>query len=192
MNQKIGLILMCSCLQDQNESHGKARVSCCRTLSLICPSFDVGAEPPSIGLSKTLERFGFALNRLKTGTPARLDGRTINWDACTIQPSEFPCPPFSHIRQFTTDPVPNSNNLINCYKSATNELTHKFVMEYAHLLPEYDGLDGKGNGPRYCPSLFKKVERFPDRTSHNSFLEPEGLNTHIVYPNGLSGPCESS
>jgi tRNA uridine 5-carboxymethylaminomethyl modification enzyme len=147
-------------------------------------------EPPSVGLAKTLARFGFPLGRLKTGTPARLDGDTINWDACTIQPSENPASPFSHIRQFLGEQPPNvdRNTLINCYKSNTNLETHKLVMDYAHLLPEYDGLDGKGNGPRYCPSIYKKVERFPDRTGHNSFLEPEGLNTNIVYPNGMSGP----
>ena len=147
-------------------------------------------EPPSVGLALTLERFGFPLGRLKTGTPARLDGRTINWDACKIQPSERPALPFSHIRQSRGEepPLAAVGNLINCFQTATNEETHKMVMDYSHLLPRYDGMEGKGNGPRYCPSIYKKVERFAERKSHNSFLEPEGLNTDIVYPNGMSGP----
>jgi tRNA uridine 5-carboxymethylaminomethyl modification enzyme len=149
-------------------------------------------EPPSVGLALTLERFGFPLGRLKTGTPARLDGRTIDWTACLVQPSEYPAVPFSHVRQSRMEepPLARAGRLIDCYQTATNENTHRMVMEYSHLLPEYDGMDGKGNGPRYCPSIYKKVERFADRKSHNSFLEPEGLNTHIVYPNGMSGPCE--
>lgn len=147
-------------------------------------------EPPSVGLALTLERFGFPLGRLKTGTPARLDGRTINWAACLIQPSERPALPFSHLRQSRGEqpPLAAIGQLIDCYQTATNEETHRLVMEYAHLLPQYDGMDGKGNGPRYCPSIYKKVERFAERSSHTSFLEPEGLNSDIVYPNGMSGP----
>lgn len=147
-------------------------------------------EPPSVGLAKTLSRFNFPLGRLKTGTPPRLDGSTIDWDACVVQPSERPALPFSHVRQFRGEepPLAAAGTLIDCAKSSTNELTHQLVTEYAHLLPEYDGMDGKGNGPRYCPSIHKKVERFPDRKGHNSFLEPEGLNTDVVYPNGMSGP----
>jgi tRNA uridine 5-carboxymethylaminomethyl modification enzyme len=148
-------------------------------------------EPPSEGLALTLARFNFPLGRLKTGTPPRIDGTTINWDVCKEQPSENPATPFSHILQFRGEQPPRvaANELITCHQSATNDETHKLVMKYQHLLPIYDGMDGKGNGPRYCPSIFKKVQRFPERQSHNCFLEPEGLNTDIVYPNGMSGPC---
>jgi tRNA uridine 5-carboxymethylaminomethyl modification enzyme len=147
-------------------------------------------EPPSVGLAQTLARFEFSLGRLKTGTPARIDGSTIDWSALAIQPSENPAQPFSHLRQFNEEqpPLVEAGTLIDCYQTATNEETHKLVMEFEHMLPQYDGLDGKGNGPRYCPSIYKKVQRFPERTGHNCFLEPEGLNTDLVYPNGMSGP----
>eukprot|EP00977_Amphora_coffeiformis_P010610 scaffold2501_cov174-Amphora_coffeaeformis.AAC.6 len=147
-------------------------------------------EAPSVGLAQTLERYKFPLSRLKTGTPARIDGRTIDWGILQIQPSENPAQSFSHLRQFNCEQPPNvaAGRLINCFQTATNEETHKVVMEYEHLLPIYDGMEGKGNGPRYCPSIYKKVQRFPDRQGHNCFLEPEGLSTDIVYPNGMSGP----
>jgi len=147
-------------------------------------------EPPSIGLAQTLAKFDFPLNRLKTGTPARIDGSTINWDILTPQPSEIPATPFSHLLQFNGEQPPRiaQNQLITCFQTATNEETHRLVMKYEDTLPLYDGLDGAGNGPRYCPSIYKKVVRFPERTGHNCFLEPEGLNTDIVYPNGMSGP----
>jgi tRNA uridine 5-carboxymethylaminomethyl modification enzyme len=146
-------------------------------------------EPPSVGLAQTLARFKFDLGRLKTGTPPRIDGRTINWDVCTIQPSENPVTPFSHLLQFNEEqpPMVKAGTMIDCYQTATNEETHRLVMEYEHLLPQYDGMEGKGNGPRYCPSIYKKVQRFPERNGHNCFLEPEGLKTDLVYPNGMSG-----
>ena len=147
-------------------------------------------EPPSVGLAQTLARFQFPLGRLKTGTPPRLDGKTIDWDLCAKQPSEIPATPFSHILQFRGDQPPRiaADQIITCGQTATNDKTHELVMKYEDQLPQYDGMDGAGNGPRYCPSIYKKVQRFPERNSHNTFLEPEGLNTDIVYPNGMSGP----
>lgn len=147
-------------------------------------------EPPSVGLAQTLARYNFDLNRLKTGTPARIDGSTINWDILAPQPTENPVSPFSHLLQFNNEqpPMIAQNKVVTCYQTATNEETHKLVLKYEDTLPIYDGLDGSGNGPRYCPSIYKKVQRFPERTGHNCFLEPEGLNTDIVYPNGMSGP----
>eukprot|EP00534_Pseudo-nitzschia_fraudulenta_P018319 CAMPEP_0201278292 /NCGR_PEP_ID=MMETSP0853-20130426/60053_1 /ASSEMBLY_ACC=CAM_ASM_000640 /TAXON_ID=183588 /ORGANISM="Pseudo-nitzschia fraudulenta, Strain WWA7" /LENGTH=731 /DNA_ID=CAMNT_0047586593 /DNA_START=75 /DNA_END=2270 /DNA_ORIENTATION=+ len=147
-------------------------------------------EPPSVGLAKTLARYEFELGRLKTGTPARIDGRTIDWDILVPQPSEIPATPFSHLLQFNSEqpPMVAQGQVITCRQTATNEETHKLVMKYEDTLPIYDGMDGSGNGPRYCPSIYKKVQRFPERNGHNCFLEPEGLQTDIVYPNGMSGP----
>ena len=147
-------------------------------------------EPPSVGLAQTLARYEFELGRLKTGTPARIDGKTIDWDILVPQPSEIPATPFSHLLQFNDEqpPMVDQGKVITCRQTATNEKTHELVMKYEDTLPIYDGMDGSGNGPRYCPSIYKKVQRFPDRSGHNCFLEPEGLNTDIVYPNGMSGP----
>jgi tRNA uridine 5-carboxymethylaminomethyl modification enzyme len=146
-------------------------------------------EPPSIGLALTLERLKFPLARLKTGTPPRIRRSSIAWDGLEKQPSDDPPPPFSYLNiERGVRMTRQGLAMIECAKTYTTETTHALVREYQHLLPDYDGADGAGVGPRYCPSLFKKVQRFPDRERHLIWLEPEGLTSDLVYPNGLSGP----
>ncbi len=142
------------------------------------PAGRVG-EAPAMGLSLTLETLGFELGRLKTGTPARLDGRTIDWTLCQEQPGDTPPVPFS----FLTDEIEVPQ--ISCYLTRTTEETHAIIRENLHRAPIYSGqIDS--NGPRYCPSIEDKVVRFADKSSHQIFLEPEGLDDHTVYPNGIS------
>lgn len=136
-------------------------------------------EPPAMGLSKTLERFGFTLDRLKTGTPARLNGKTIDWRKCDVQPGDTPPTPFSFMNSEITVPQ------IDCHITHTNEKTHEIIRENLHLSAMYSG-HIEGTGPRYCPSIEDKVVRFADKASHQIFLEPEGLDTDTVYPNGIS------
>ena len=142
------------------------------------PAGRVG-EGPSVGLAETLERFEFPLGRLKTGTPARLDGRTINWDVLEVQKGDSPQIPFSYMN--TEISVPQ----IDCHITYTNEATHKIINDNLHLSAMYSGRI-KGTGPRYCPSIEDKVVRFADKTRHQVFLEPEGLDDYTVYPNGIS------
>ncbi len=142
------------------------------------PAGRVG-EAPAVGLAKTLETLGFPLARLKTGTPARLDGRTINWDVLEAQkPDEKPIP-FSYLTDEITVPQ------IDCYITYTNEKTHQIIHDNLHRAPMYSG-QIEGEGPRYCPSIEDKVVRFVDKDRHQIFLEPEGLDDHTVYPNGIS------
>lgn len=136
-------------------------------------------EEPALGLSDTLMKFGFELGRLKTGTPARLDGRTIDWSQCIEQPGDVPPVPFSFMADAITTPQ------ISCYMTRTTEATHKIIQDNLHRSPMYSG-QIEGKGPRYCPSLEDKVVRFADKNSHQIFLEPEGLDDHTVYPNGIS------
>lgn len=143
-------------------------------------------EPPSIALALTLEKLKFPMDRMKTGTPPRLLSSSIAWDGLEKQPSDMPPPPFSYMN--IERGVKMKDKLIECAQTYTTAETHQLVLDNQHLLPDYEGLDGKGNGPRYCPSLFKKVQRFPDRVRHTVWLEPEGLTSPLVYPNGLSGP----
>jgi tRNA uridine 5-carboxymethylaminomethyl modification enzyme len=144
-------------------------------------------EPPTIGIAATLERLGLPLARLKTGTPPRLDGLTINWDHPELvpQPSEDPPTFFSYAN--TLREAPFAASLVTCMRTATNPRTHELVASSLDHLPLYESGDGDGLGPRYCPSLNVKVARFPEREMHFVWLEPEGLDTEIVYPNGISG-----
>ena len=142
------------------------------------PAGRVG-DPPSLGLSKTLGRYGFSLGRLKTGTPARIDGTTIDWSAATPQPGDAQPVPFSFMNQSITTPQ------ITCYITRTTEDTHRIIRENLHESAMYSG-NIIGRGPRYCPSIEDKITRFADKDSHQIFLEPEGLQDSTVYPNGIS------
>jgi tRNA uridine 5-carboxymethylaminomethyl modification enzyme len=142
------------------------------------PAGRVG-EPPSTGLSARLERAGFRLGRLKTGTPPRLDGRTIDWAGLDEQPGDDPPPPFS----FLTDRIATPQRA--CHITATTPATHGLIRANLHLSPMYSG-QIESIGPRYCPSIEDKVTRFAHRDHHQIFLEPEGLDDDTVYPNGIS------
>jgi tRNA uridine 5-carboxymethylaminomethyl modification enzyme len=133
-------------------------------------------EAPAVGLSQTLERFGFALGRLKTGTPPRLDGTTIDWAAIEPQPGDDPPEPFSERID---------NPQVQCGITRTTPATHAIVRANVHRSPMYSG-QIKSRGPRYCPSIEDKIVRFGERDGHQIFLEPEGLDDPTVYPNGIS------
>lgn len=136
-------------------------------------------EAPAVGLSGSFERIGFTLGRLKTGTPARLDGTTIDWDAVERQPGDDPAEPFSTLTDKITIPQ------VECGITRTTEATHELIRANVHRSPMYSG-QIKSTGPRYCPSIEDKIVRFGDRDSHQVFLEPEGLTDSTVYPNGIS------
>ena len=142
-------------------------------------------EPASIELAESLKKLNFPVGRLKTGTPPRLDGRTIDWDAFEVQtPDEQPVP-FS----FTTDAIYQTQ--INCYIGYTNENLHQYIRRNLDKSPLYSGKI-KGIGPRYCPSIEDKVVKFAEKNRHQLFLEPEGHNTNEVYLNGFSTSLPSS
>jgi tRNA uridine 5-carboxymethylaminomethyl modification enzyme len=142
------------------------------------PAGRVGEEP-SIGLSKTLYGLGLKMGRLKTGTPARLDGRTIHWDGLDVQHGDDPPVPFSSLtRAITTPQIP-------CHITRTTEATHAIIRANLDRAPMYSG-QIESTGPRYCPSIEDKVVRFAARESHQIFLEPEGLDDPTIYPNGIS------
>jgi tRNA uridine 5-carboxymethylaminomethyl modification enzyme len=142
------------------------------------PAGRVG-EAPAIGLSRTLERAGFALGRLKTGTPPRLDGTTIDWKAIEMQPGDEPPEPFSTLTERIVNPQ------IQCGITRTTAATHALIRANVHRSPMYSG-QITSSGPRYCPSIEDKIVRFGERDGHQIFLEPEGLDDATVYPNGIS------
>jgi len=137
-------------------------------------------DPPSNKLARKLRKLPFRYGRLKTGTPPRLDGETINWTKLEPQPGDTPTPQMSYY-----NPTKKRPNQINCYITRTTPKTHKIIKGALDRSPLYTGLI-EGVGPRYCPSIEDKVIRFADRNSHQIFLEPEGLNTNEIYPNGIS------
>jgi tRNA uridine 5-carboxymethylaminomethyl modification enzyme len=142
------------------------------------PAGRVG-EKPAIGLALTLEKYGFPLGRLKTGTPARIDGRTINWAGLEMQKADDPPVPFSYMTDKIAVPQ------IDCGITYTTPKTHDIIRANLHRAPMYSGQIA-GTGPRYCPSIEDKVVRFADKERHQIFLEPEGLDDPTIYPNGIS------
>jgi tRNA uridine 5-carboxymethylaminomethyl modification enzyme len=142
------------------------------------PAGRVG-EAPAVGLALAIERIGFRLGRLKTGTPPRLDGKTIDFAALERQPGDEPPEPFSALTTAITTPQ------VACHITRTSAATHAVIRANVHRSPMYSG-DIRSRGPRYCPSIEDKIVRFGERDGHQIFLEPEGLDDDTVYPNGIS------
>ncbi|AUM01124.1 MAG TPA: tRNA uridine-5-carboxymethylaminomethyl(34) synthesis enzyme MnmG [Pseudothauera hydrothermalis] len=137
-------------------------------------------DPPAISLAARLKELKLPQGRLKTGTPPRLDARTIDFSVMTEQPGDDPVPVFSFLGSAAQHP-----RQLSCWMTQTNRRTHDIIRANLDRSPMYSGVI-EGVGPRYCPSIEDKIHRFADRDSHNIFLEPEGLQTHEIYPNGIS------
>lgn len=137
-------------------------------------------DPPSNRLASRLRELPLRVGRLKTGTPPRIDARSIDYEGLTIQPGDEPAPVFSYLGRRNEHP-----RQLPCHITHTNERTHEIIRAGTNRSPLYTGVI-QGVGPRYCPSIEDKVVRFADKQSHQVFIEPEGLNTHEVYPNGIS------
>ena len=137
-------------------------------------------DPPALTLAEKLREMPFETGRLKTGTPPRIDGRSIDYSTLHPQPGDDPRPVFSYLGSVADHP-----EQVHCHITETNQRTHDIIQGALHRSPLFSG-DIEGVGPRYCPSIEDKVVRFADKDSHQIFIEPEGLNTHEVYPNGIS------
>ncbi len=137
-------------------------------------------DPPSISLARRLRELPFRVSRLKTGTPPRIDARTVNFSVMTVQSGDTPTPVMSFLGSEANHP-----EQVDCYITSTNERCHEIIRNGLDRSPMYTGVI-EGVGPRYCPSIEDKIIRFADKSSHQIFVEPEGLNTHELYPNGIS------
>ena len=137
-------------------------------------------DPPSIALANRLRELPLRVGRLKTGTPPRIDGRSVDFSVMTEQPGDTPIPPMSFLGQAAQHPAQ-----VSCWITHTNSRTHEIIAANLDRSPMYSGVI-EGVGPRYCPSIEDKIHRFADKDSHQVFIEPEGLTTHELYPNGIS------
>ncbi|MBE0483013.1 MAG: tRNA uridine-5-carboxymethylaminomethyl(34) synthesis enzyme MnmG [Bacterioplanes sp.] len=137
-------------------------------------------DPPSNALAKRLREMPFNVGRLKTGTPARIDARSVDFSVMQVQPGDTPLPVMSFLGSVDEHP-----EQVNCYITHTNERTHEIIRNNLDRSPMYAGVI-EGIGPRYCPSIEDKIMRFADKSSHQVFVEPEGLNSNELYPNGIS------
>lgn len=137
-------------------------------------------DPPSIALAKSLRDLDLPVGRLKTGTPPRIDRRSLDYNQMTVQPGDTPIPVFSYLGHVSDHP-----QQVPCHITHTTEETHEIIRNNLHKSPMYSGVI-EGVGPRYCPSIEDKVVRFSDKLSHQIFVEPEGLTTEEIYPNGIS------
>lgn len=137
-------------------------------------------DPPSIALAARLRELPLRVGRLKTGTPPRIDGRSVDFSVMTEQPGDTPIPPMSFLGHAAQHP-----EQVSCWITHTNAKTHEIIAANLDRSPMYSGVI-EGVGPRYCPSIEDKIHRFADKDSHQVFLEPEGLTTHELYPNGIS------
>lgn len=137
-------------------------------------------DPPAIALANRLRELPLRVDRLKTGTPPRIDGRTVDFSKMTVQPGDTPMPVMSFLGNVSQHP-----KQVNCWITYTNERTHEIIRNNLDRSPMYTGVI-EGVGPRYCPSIEDKIHRFADKNQHQVFIEPEGLTTHELYPNGIS------
>ncbi|MGL5742293.1 MAG: tRNA uridine-5-carboxymethylaminomethyl(34) synthesis enzyme MnmG [Legionella sp.] len=137
-------------------------------------------DPPAVALAKSLRDLDLPVGRLKTGTPPRIDRRSLDFSQMTIQPGDTPVPVFSYLGQLSAPP-----QQVPCHITHTTEATHEIIRNNLHQSPMYAGVI-EGVGPRYCPSIEDKIVRFADKSSHQIFVEPEGLTTEEIYPNGIS------